>query len=99
MQDCQLNFAVNVDENDKELIQKLANINIVCGKSQTSYLKTGKANRYTVIKCDELGKVIKDTAGIDVEQTGIAITPVAPLAAVAEAGPVEVAATESAPAS
>ena len=78
-----------MDENDKDLIQRLANINIVCGKSQTSYLKTGKASRYTVIKCDELSKVVKDMAGIDVEQSGVAITPVAPLAAVAEAGPVE----------
>jgi hypothetical protein len=77
------------------LIEKLSNINIVCGKSQTSYLKSGKVSRFTVIKCDELAKIIKDETGIDIEQTGTAITPVAPLAAVAEAGPVEAAPAES----
>lgn len=78
------------------MIDKLSNINIVCGKSQTSYLKTGKVAKYTVIKCDELAQVVKDEAGIDIEQTGTAITPIATLAAVAEAGPVDVKPDESA---
>lgn len=89
-----------MDENDKALIEKLSNINIVCGKSQTSYLKSGKATKYTVIKCDELAKHIKDEAGIDIEQTGIAVDPIVPVAlASMAAGPVETAVGEEGKAS
>jgi len=95
--DCQLNFAINVDENDKQLIERLSNINIVCGKSQSAYLKMGKAAKYTVVKCDELVKYIKDETGIDIEQSGTAITP---LTVAPTAGPVEEGSmTETAPTS
>jgi hypothetical protein len=84
LQDCQLTFAVNVDENDKQLIAKLAEINIVCGKSQSAYLKTGKTAK-NVIKCDELETYVWDTAKVKVEQSGIQVTPAIVAAALSAA--------------
>ena len=57
----------------------------------------GKAAKYTVVKCDELVKYIKDETGIDIEQSGTAITP---LTVAPTAGPVEEGSmTETAPTS
>jgi hypothetical protein len=71
-----LTFAVNVDENDKQLIDRLANISIVCGKSQPSFLKN-KSMRQTVLKCDELEGYIENQFKIRIETTGVQITPMA----------------------
>lgn len=74
-----------MDENDKQLIDRLAHINIVCGKTQPSFLKT-KTTRQTVVKCDELENHIENEFNIKVETSGVQITPiVAQLAAAAHA--------------
>lgn len=74
-----------MDENDKQLIEKLADINIVCGKSQAGFLKS-KTQKQTVIKCDELDNHVWNIAKVHVETTGTQITPLAAqLAAAAQA--------------
>ena len=68
------------------MIDRLARINIVCGKSQPSFLKN-KGARQTVVRCDELeAHIDHDYGGLPVEVTGTQIVPIAAqLAAAAHA--------------
>ena len=86
LKDCSRIFSVDIDETDSQAISNLQDVSIVCSKTPSPYLKSGKAGKFKVIKCDELeGHVWNEAkAKINIEvgvPTGLAAVAAAATAA------------------
>jgi transaldolase len=70
MQDCALEMSVDIDDADREAIQNLQDISIICSKTTNPYLKVSKNGKFQVVACDELAGYIWKNSKQPVEQHG-----------------------------
>ena len=70
VQDCNLEMSVDIDDADREAIDSLQDISIICSKTTNPYLKVAKTGKYHVVACDELAGYIWKNSKQPVEQHG-----------------------------
>jgi len=63
-------MSVDIDDADKEAIENLQDISIVCSKTSNPYLKVAKNGKFHVVACDELASHIYKNSEQPVEQHG-----------------------------
>ena len=51
-------MSVDLDEADKQAVENLEGISIICSKTSNPYLKVAKTGKYHVVACDELADYI-----------------------------------------
>ncbi|EXJ79439.1 hypothetical protein A1O3_08941 [Capronia epimyces CBS 606.96] len=68
--DCNLEMSVDIDDADKEAIESLQDISIICSKASNPYLKVAKTGKYHVVACDELANYVFRNSKQPVEQHG-----------------------------
>ncbi|KAK4939120.1 hypothetical protein LTR10_020514 [Elasticomyces elasticus] len=56
--DCALEMSVDLDDADKQAVENLEGISIICSKTSNPYLKVAKTGKYHVVACDELADYI-----------------------------------------
>lgn len=61
-------MSVDIDDADRQAIENLQDISIVCSKTPSPYLKTNKNGKYHVVACDELATYIWRNSNQSVEQ-------------------------------
>ncbi|KAL2426984.1 hypothetical protein ABEF95_005912 [Exophiala dermatitidis] len=66
--DCNMEMSVNLDDADKQAIESLQDISIICSKTSNPYLKVAKTGKYHVVACDELAGYIWRNSKQPVEQ-------------------------------
>ena len=67
-QDCALEMSVDIDDADRQAIESLQDISIICSKTSNPYLKVAKTGKYHVVACDELAGYIWRNSKQPVEQ-------------------------------
>lgn len=63
-------MSVDIDDADRQAIENLQDISIVCSKASSPYLKVAKTGKYQVVACDELASYIWKNSKQPVEQHG-----------------------------
>lgn len=63
-----MEMSVNLDDADKQAIESLQDISIICSKTSNPYLKVAKTGKYHVVACDELAGYIWRNSKQPVEQ-------------------------------
>ncbi len=58
VQTCNLEMSVDIDDADRQAIESLQDISIICSKNTNPYLKAGKTGKPQVVACDELAAYI-----------------------------------------
>ncbi|KIW26582.1 uncharacterized protein PV07_09665 [Cladophialophora immunda] len=66
--DCNLEMSVDIDDADRQAIESLQDISIICSKTSNPYLKVAKTGKYHVVACDELAGYIWKNSKQPVEQ-------------------------------
>ncbi|KIX06731.1 uncharacterized protein Z518_04707 [Rhinocladiella mackenziei CBS 650.93] len=66
--DCALEMSVDIDDADRQAIESLQDISIICSKTSNPYLKVAKTGKYHVVACDELAGYIWRNSKQPVEQ-------------------------------
>jgi len=61
-------MSVDIDDADREAIESLQDISIICSKTSAPYLKADKTSKYHVVACDELAGYIWRNSKQPVEQ-------------------------------
>ena len=63
-----MEMSVDIDDADRQAIESLQDISIICSKTSNPYLKVAKTGKYHVVACDELAGYIWKNSKQPVEQ-------------------------------
>ena len=61
-------MSVDIGDADRQAIESLQDISIICSKTSNPYLKVAKTGKYQVVACDELATYIWRNSKQPVEQ-------------------------------
>jgi hypothetical protein len=61
-------MSVDIDDNDRQAIDNLQDISIICSKTTNPYLKVASAGGYRVVACGELAGYVWKHSKAQVEQ-------------------------------